>query len=301
MLRNGSGRRLIVALAVVCWLGLPTEGRTCTLFGAAGETVATGGTVLVKNRDWRPDQSQELALVVPETGHRFIGLFARGGKAPGLKAGVNEAGLSVVSATAGSVPRAARMAGAGLGGRLRALLVDCDSVAQAVERDDVFSRARPVMLLLADRRELARVEIAPGGRFAVTRMDRGTLAQTNHYLEPTLAEANQAIGPSSAARAARIRELLQDGRKPFDLDGLLELSRDTAGGPDNGIWRTGGTPGATRTLATFAVATPPQGPGELVVRLADPGRPERTVRLPLDARAFDPASGVLPVEPRNAP
>ena len=80
--------------------------------------------------------------------------------------------------------------------------------------------------------------------------------------------------------------LLKNLAKPASADALLALAGDTADGPDNGIWRTGGTPRAVRTLATFAVAMPPVGPGRLFVRLADPGVPERTVALPLDAAAF---------------
>lgn len=270
--------------------------RACTLFGAAGPAVAGGGTLLVKNRDWRPDHTQELALVVPDRGYRYIGLFARGGKAPGLKAGVNQAGLAVVSATAGSLPRNLRRSLPGLGGWLRALLAGCDSVEAALAKAELFRVAKPMMLLLADRRELARVEIAPGGRYAVTRADKGTLWQTNHYLEPSLAGANLAVGASSAARAARIRDLLATGPTPWTLTGLLALSDDTTNGPDNGIWRTGGKPGATRTMATLAVSLPPRGPGLLRVRLADPGRPEQRIRLLLDDRAFDPGAHVLPVQ-----
>lgn len=286
MCRGGPGRLLVAALtAWLCLWPLPPAGG-CTLFGAAGPAVAGGGTLLVKNRDWRPDQSHVLALVTPTAGYRFLGLFARGGNAPGLKAGVNQAGLAVVSATAGSRPRAERRHGLGLGGRLRALLAGCDSVESALRQPDLWRRSKPVMLLLADSRELARVEIAPNGRLGVTRQDRGSLWQTNHYLEPALADANTAVGRSSAARAARIQALLAAGPRPLTLPALLAMSRDTTDGPDNGIWRTGSRPGAVRTVATFAVALPPRGPGRLEVRLVDPGRPEQRLRLPLDARTF---------------
>lgn len=283
------GRACAVWLCLGLWL--PGGAWSCTLFGLAGSAVSGGGTLVVKNRDWRPDHSQEVAVVVPRGGYRFVGLFARGGDAPGLRAGVNQAGLTVVSATAGSIPREERRGAAGLGGRLRRLLAECGSVSEALARTDLFKQAKPCMFLLADRREVARVEVAPGGRYVVSHTASGPLFQTNHYLEPALVDANVRIGASSQARADRIRALLEQASRPANLEDLLGMSRDTEGGPDNGIWRTGKAPGATRTMATFAVAMPPSGPGRLVVRLADPEQPERTLHVVLDEQAFDPAWG----------
>ncbi len=276
------------ALCILLLAGLVVAGPVvaCTLFGLAGGDVAGGGTLLVKNRDWRPDQTQRLELVTPADGSPYLGLFATGGGASGLKAGVNAAGLSVVSATVSSIPREERKAEKGLGGILRRLLSECDSVEQALARRDLFAHAKPCFYMLADRREVARVETAPGGRFAVTRVSRGPLWQTNHYLESSLAGFNQTVGVSSRTRAARIESLLVALKKPADLDALLALSRDRADGPDNSIWRTGGTPTSTRTMATFAVAMPPQGPGTLTLRTVDPGAPERTLTIRLDAAVF---------------
>jgi len=55
---------------------------------------------VVKNRDWWPDHRHEIKRVTPKPGFRYYGLFATGNDEPGLKAGVNEKGLVVVSATA---------------------------------------------------------------------------------------------------------------------------------------------------------------------------------------------------------
>lgn len=282
-------------------LFLPSGAWPCTLFGAAGGDVAGGGTLTVKNRDWRPDHVQELALTAPTDGYRYVGLYARGGEEPGLKAGVNQAGLTVVTATAGSIPREDRRGEAGMGGILRLLLTACGSVDEALARTDLFGRGKPCMFLLADRREVARVEVALGGRYSVSRTRDGVLFQTNHYLEPSLANDNVRIGASSRTRAGRIQKLLAEAPRPASLETFLGLSRNTADGPDNGIWRSGGSPQATRTLATFAVAMPPSGPGRLTVRLADPGRPERTVELFLDDAAFEPASPGHPWPPHAQP
>lgn len=266
---------------------MAAEAAACTLFGLAGPAdVAGGGSLLVKNRDWRPDQTQRLALTAPRDGYRYLGLFAEGGGASGLKAGVNEKGLAAVTATVSSIPGEERKAEKGVSGILRRLLRQCASVDEAVARADLFANAKPCFYMLADRNGIARVETAPGGKFAVTRVAAGPLWQTNHYLEPALAADNRRIGVSSRTREARIGELLAQVRKPADLDALLPLSGDRNAGPDNSIWRTGGTPASTRTMAVFAVALPASGPGTLYLRTLDAGAPERTVTVRLDAAAF---------------
>ncbi len=275
--------------ALLLWSVCRPAGRAeaCTLFGLAGPAdVAGGGTIVVKNRDWRPDQTQSLALVAPKAGYRYLGLFATGGGADGLKAGVNEKGLAAVTATVSSIPGEERKAEKGVSGILRRLLRQCASVDEAVARADLFANAKPCFYMLADRNGIARVETAPGGKFAVTRVAAGPLWQTNHYLEPALAADNRHIGASSRTREARIGELLAQVRKPADLDALLPLSGDRNAGPDNSIWRTGGTPASTRTMAVFAVALPASGPGTLYLRTLDAGAPERTVTVRLDAAAF---------------
>jgi len=98
----------LVALAVLA-LGLPATA--CTLWGAANPT-GSEGTLLAKNRDWRPDHVQSVRLSRPASGLAFLGLYADTGSEPGIKGGVNQAGLSIVSATAGSLPKAVRNEGA---------------------------------------------------------------------------------------------------------------------------------------------------------------------------------------------
>lgn len=41
----------------------------CTLYGAAGGNVEGGGTILAKNRDWKPDHTQLLRIVKPSRGY----------------------------------------------------------------------------------------------------------------------------------------------------------------------------------------------------------------------------------------
>ncbi|VEB42527.1 Acyl-coenzyme A:6-aminopenicillanic acid acyl-transferase [Chromobacterium violaceum] len=61
----------------------------CTLWGAAG-TASMEGSLLAKNRDWKPDHAQSLRLLHPEHGYAYLGLYADNGSEPGIKAGVNQ-------------------------------------------------------------------------------------------------------------------------------------------------------------------------------------------------------------------
>ena len=57
------------------------------------------------------------------------------------------------------------------------------------------------------------------------------------------------------------------------------MSADREGGPDNAIWRTGSTPVKERTLSSWIVYSPADGPPELYVKIANPQEEERIQRL----------------------
>jgi len=104
--------RLAWGVAIL-WLLSSQPSEACTLWGAVGTAVEGGGTLVAKNRDWAPDHFQELALLRPRRDFNRLVLRAVGGEEPGVKAGVNEKGLVIVSATANQVPaRRARQGGA---------------------------------------------------------------------------------------------------------------------------------------------------------------------------------------------
>ena len=242
---------MLITAAVAAMLAMPLSGTACTLFGAAGDGyVKDGGTILVKNRDWTPPQWQELRLVAGD-GYRYYGLFAGDKDKMALKGGVNEKGLAVFSASASAIPRKERqeMEGAGRSA-LKELLTTSATVEEALKHTDVFKG--PKFLMLADAHQVAYVEVGDGGKFQVRTVDAGTLAHTNHYLTPELAEFNRRIGVSSRTRYERIGELLA-GTRPLTLDDMLRFSRDSENGPSSSIWRTGSAKDREETLATFAV------------------------------------------------
>ncbi len=66
-------------------LGLQPEALACTLWAAAGSRVAGGGVLVAKNRDMPPDHRQELRLVRPPEGFRYLGLIAVDCEEPGSR------------------------------------------------------------------------------------------------------------------------------------------------------------------------------------------------------------------------
>lgn len=266
-------------VTLLCLLLIPApHSRACTLWSAAGaEWVQGGGTLIAKNRDWAPDHRQVLRAVRPASGYRYYGIFAVGGEAPGLKAGINERGLTVVSSTAGSLPRTKRDEPDRTRGLLARLLRECDSVDAALRKSSLF--VGPRNLMLADSRQVAVVEIGRRGEYAVRESRQGFLAQTNHYRAASLLSANERVGSSSDRRLRRIEALLQARERPWALADFAALSDDRQGGPDHAIWRTGGTPTRERTLSAWIVHTPPAGPARLHVRIANPQEEETLHRL----------------------
>ncbi|OWY40611.1 hypothetical protein CEK28_03540 [Xenophilus sp. AP218F] len=274
-------------LAALLALGLSGGAAACTLWGAAGEA-GSEGTLLVKNRDWRPDHVQSLRLRRPANGYAYLGLYADGGDAPGIKAGVNEKGLAVVSASASSLPRATRLADSERRGVMAELLRGYASLDEAAAAGALFSRARPAFLLLADRSGLMLVEIGQGGRYRITRQSNGALAHTNHYFDASLLDRPQKIGDSSRVRLARIQSLLQ-ARPTHDLAEFGRFSQDRHDGPDDSLWRTG----KEHTLASWQMALPPGGAPRLRLILANPGEPALSRDYLLDARFWAQAPQTL--------
>ncbi len=274
---TGTRKRLAWSLLVVVCVGWgPARSQACTLFAAAGDKVQGGGVLIAKNRDWRPDHIQSLRLVSPKTGYRYFGLFAVGNDEPGLKAGINEKGLVVVSATS-SIPHAERAAMPRTKNLLSKLLTASRSVDEALRHADWF--VGPRCLLLADREKAASIEIGRDGRYWVAVTDRAALVHANRYVLPEGRGENPArIGASSLARYRSAEELLGRDRQ-FTLEDFIQVSSDRSGGPDRSLWRDGATPAGTRTLAAWIVYLPPTGDVQLYVRIANPGQPRTVSRL----------------------
>lgn len=221
----------------------------CTLFGAQGSRVLGGGTLVVKNRDFRPEY-QEMRLV-QGSHYRFYGLYGGTEAKMGLKGGVNEAGLAVLSAAASCIPQKERKTMGRNTGALGKLLGRYATVEEALASG--IDLGGPKFLLLADATELAWVEVGDADRVTVRRVKNDTLAHTNFYLSPEFQELNLKPGVSARHRYARIQDLLESQKDPYGLDDLIRYSQDRTEGADNSIWRSGSREKAPQTLATFGV------------------------------------------------
>lgn len=279
--RKLSNRIMAALLCLLLWSASPSGLHACTLWGAAGSE-AGGGTIVSKNRDWKPDHVQVLKMHRSDKGYAYFGLYAEGNDSTGIKEGINEKGLSVMTATAGSLPESARKAQPGVGGLMSTILAryaTCDEVL--TDQHKLFTNRRPVFMLIADRKQILVLEIGLNGRYAVKAVKSGPVVHSNHYLDETMLEFNRKIAQSSATRVKRIAELLKQRAAPYDTACFAELSRDRQNAPDDSLWRDGS---GSHTLSSWIVETPAAGPPGLRVLIANPGQPEVTNHFVLDQK-----------------
>lgn len=268
-------RLLATALSIALISG---SAAASTLWAAAG-TSAGGGTLLSKNQDGPSDQRNILKREPSADGFAWFGLYATGKNDPGLKAGINEKGLSVISAEASSISPKLRGRQSGKHAAISQILSRFASVDElAANADHVFSGSRAIFLLVADRQQVLLAEIGLGGEFVFHAVDDGTLAHTNHYLNKDLAVFNTANTPGSAVRLARINALLKQTPKPYSVREFARMSRDRHDGPDNSLWRSG----KEHTLSSWILQTPASGAPRLRVLIANPGEGEKIHEYTLD-------------------
>lgn len=223
-----------------------------------------------KNRDWEPDHQQHLKIVQPAKGYRYLGLFAEGGADSGLKAGINDQGLAVVSASASSIPKRIRETQPETAGIMRKLLAGFSSVDELLAQKEIFAKTHAEFLIVSDHSKIAVVEVGLEGSYAVSICENRTVTHTNHFCEKTLTHFNEQQGESSQVRYKRIQDLLTQKSPPYTLEDFKTMSTDRNAGPNNSIWRTGSSPKKTRTLATWISAIPREGSPTLYVKIANP-------------------------------
>lgn len=255
-------RFLTIGLVGSVVLQITVPASACTLFAANGtKFVAGGGTLVAKNRDWRPAK-QMARLVLPPSGNKYYGLFA-GKNYKFNAAGINDKGLMVAMSTAGSIPQKERLSykrfKSAEGLRTNEYLLRYYNSVEDVLKTKEPVWQEPVNFILADKKMVAYVEVGPQGKLAVKKVKNGTLYHTNHYIEQAMLPYNQKIGKSSAVRYERIKELMTKQQSPFTLERFVEISQDKNAGANNSIYRVGSKPNSSQTLANFIVYIPPRG------------------------------------------
>lgn len=279
----------ILLLAVLLISGSNIQpAAACTLWAANGSTVESGGSLLVKNRDWAPDHRQEMQIIVPEQGYKYVGLFALDGEYSGLKAGINEKGLVIVSASASSIPMRERKVAPSTPRLLHKLLANNTTVDEVIQKTGLFKGPR--FLMVADKNKVASIEIGPGGAVSIVVKENSSIYHTNHYVTNEMQQYNKTIGTSSLIRYERIGGLLSSVKQPYDLDTFLAFSHDKNDGDDNSIFRVGSTERKPKTLAIWAAAVPQNKPPELFIEIYNPYEPGFKESYVLDNHFWDQQS-----------
>ncbi|HPZ06873.1 MAG TPA: carcinine hydrolase/isopenicillin-N N-acyltransferase family protein, partial [Candidatus Eremiobacteraeota bacterium] len=174
-------KQVIIILYLIFSITFPVKA--CTLWAATGKCTENNTTLIVKNRDWKPDNHNELMLIIPEKGYSFLALYSAGGGYEGVKGGINEKGLVIVTATASTIPSEERVEGKGF---LIELLRNYESVKAVLENREIFSSGKPGFYMIGDREHIAVIEIGMNGEFAVKEIEDGILYHTNHYTDEKL-------------------------------------------------------------------------------------------------------------------
>ena len=271
---------LLLCAIIAVSLTPASTARACTIWAATGEQVKGKGSLIAKNRDNLSHLYTVLKTVSPEKGIPFHGLFDI--EADGyVTAGINEQGLVVVNSAANSVPRNKRLVATE--DLTQRLLTSFGSVSAVLSEKDLFQKSHPALYILSDASKIASVEVAPGGKVSVTVQEKGTLFLTNHYTNPDLAEANEQSSSGSSMRLKRIQYLIAGQSSPFTLDDFIAFSNDRNGGSEGALWQVSGSSSTIRTLASWIIYMPPDGPLILHVKLANPNEPEQTQTVTIDS------------------
>jgi len=232
--------------------------------------------MIAKNRDEKPDHTQRFMSIKPDKGYQYCGIFAGSGDSWGLKAGINEKGLVVVSATASTVS-SSDMRIIPYARKLNERIMENFATVDEVLQDTTLLKG-PRILMLGDSTKIAVVEIYRN--VACRILDDGVLYHTNHYVLEEQLSGNKAKPGGSLVRYERIGELLA-GRETLTPEDFLDFSHDQCDGPDHSIWRTGSTPSSTRTLASWIVRVEPGKDPELLFAIVNPGEHQQSFHLTL--------------------
>lgn len=260
---------VVCLVTIVCTAVFPAQA--CTLYAASGSAVQDGGTLIAKVRDEKPENQYGYMVKSADGSYGYYGLFTRE-DGYGLRGGINEKGLVAVSSTVETIAKSVRLAEPKHpGGVLRELLTHCATVDEALRvSPEVWTS--PQNIMIADKNEVAYIEIGIGGAYSITREANGTLCHTNHYVNKDMLDNNErAAKESTLTRYERITELLSS-QKQFAMNDFIRFSTDQNAGVHNSIWRLG-EGGSVQSLAAFIVRIPAEGAPEVYLKIRE--KPEQ--------------------------
>ncbi len=277
-----------VLLLFLAWsmLLFPSAGFASTIWSAAGTSTASGGTLVAKNGDWLLEPMPVLGLRKTKSGTKYYGLFAEYQGKLDLKAGINEHGLVVVSASAPysgvqlrEMPRTQHLN--------EKLLSRSNSVSKALKQRHLF--VGPRFLILADKKKIALVEIGPENEIAIEVRRDGVLFHTNHYTAPGLLRFNPPrpeLGHTLRRRSSVERHesvaAYMTAKDKYTMEDFISISQSRDRGADDSIWREGTANSSTVTRMTWILHHSPDAVPELYVKLVFPDRSTSEKRIVLN-------------------
>lgn len=285
----GSVRFLAVFFSIIFFFSLGVPAQACTLFSAAGDQwVEGGGTLIAKTRDASPAQ-QWLKLISPEGGYRYYGVDIDDNVNGRLRGGINEKGLAIVCASASSVEQKTLAVArknrfkSNFGVTDEHIISTCATVDEALKVDKKVW-AGPQTIILADKNEVAIVEIGPDGNISVKRTANGTFHHANHYVHEDMLWANGRDLPGSVVRHERAGQLIASVARPISMNDFVAFCHDKNAGATDSIWREG-IGNSSQTLAAIVFHMPKQGNAVMYFKIrenpADKGN-EKVYRLTAD-------------------
>jgi hypothetical protein len=253
-----------ILLLVVLSLSWPfSNGHSCTLFGAIGNSVEGGGVLIGKTRDRPESLGQVFIEVSPKGRYRYKGVSTKGRTA--VTSGINEKGLVVVSASASNLEKEGPITTVGK------ILGKASSVDEAIEMVKKGEVHGPIHYLAGDIHQIALLEVIDKRRNGILVKEDGILYHTNHFILKEMKDLNPKIGTSSMARFNRIEFLLNGG--PFTKDKFIIFTKDHFNRPgNNSICRhfETGVRSSERTVSAAIFYLPQNGPPEVWVGLGQP-------------------------------
>ncbi len=246
---------------------LPVQA--CTSWLASGDSVAGGGTLVVKNRDWMPGDITTLKLM---RSNRDLSYFVLFGNLEGSAnhGGINEAGLVLLELSTppntprGDVPPLAKSFDADwILGHYRTV----DEVILALTRSEW--QTQPSFLIVADQKKVAYIEIGTSGRLAVKEMTNGAMVHANEYQEASMQDLNPKLEPGADNFLALYeRKRLLKAREQIGSKSVFTLADMKRFAQDPVVWYE---QKEMRTYASFIVQHRGNGQEPLIwVRLTNP-------------------------------
>lgn len=282
---------LIVCFATLLFCLGPAWGST--IWGASGDSVDGGGTIIALNLDAKPAE-YELRLVIPREGFSYLGLFlVRAQKGQGPVAAVNDKGLAV--ATGASEIGHGKKKKSHEGDLVGKLASGYETVDAALSSRKIFPHTSPSLYAVADRSKAALIEVRHPGKTTVKIIDKGTFPHTRPYPDErspaskegseiksgTSHELSQTEG-TTGADIPVIERLLSFRKEPLSPDDFLGMAKHRGFGAEEGVLKVRSTRDKSETLATWIIYLPKTGSPELYVTFYDHGEILREVAMKLD-------------------